>query len=183
VARDKPAAAAVDPVRDPPDKDALLSPCGQYRYWLLRRWDWRYPAVCFVMLNPSTADAEADDPTIKKCCRLARAWGAGGIEVVNLFAFRATKPKVMAAAADPVGPENDAAVAEAAAPAASVVLGWGNSIPRQCRGRVAQVLALLARLGKAPQCLAVTKEGQPQHPLFVKETPPPKLIPYTFARE
>ncbi|MDB5297796.1 MAG: hypothetical protein JWO31_3779 [Phycisphaerales bacterium] len=72
---------------------AVLSPCERYRYVLHRWWDESKPAVCWLMLNPSTADAATDDPTIRKCCGFARAWGAGGIAVVNLFALRATDPR------------------------------------------------------------------------------------------
>src|SRR5262245_19133112 len=88
-------------------KEALISPCGLYRYWLTRTWDNSLRRVCWVMLNPSTADAEQDDPTIRRCVGFARSWGAGGIIVVNLFAFRASDPKALLRAADPVGPDND----------------------------------------------------------------------------
>jgi len=73
------------------ERDALISPCSQYRYWLLRRWSNR-PLATFVMLNPSTADANSDDATIRKCMGFADAWGLGGIWVVNLFALRSTNP-------------------------------------------------------------------------------------------
>src|SRR5438309_1547537 len=85
---------------------ATISNCQQYRYRLSRCWDESLPACMFIMLNPSTADAKVDDRTIKRCMAYARAWGYGKLYVGNLFAFRATKPKNMKAASDPVGPNN-----------------------------------------------------------------------------
>lgn len=86
---------------------AHLSACGAYRYALRRTWDPARPAALFVGLNPSTADAERDDPTTRRCVRFARDWGFGGLLVGNLFAYRATRPRDLRAAAEPVGPEND----------------------------------------------------------------------------
>src|SRR5882724_4976365 len=85
---------------------AVLSDCERYRYALWRRWAER-PAVLFVGLNPSTADALQDDPTIRRCIRFAKAWGYGALYMGNLFAFRATDPRAMKAEADAVGPDND----------------------------------------------------------------------------
>lgn len=91
-------------------KRASISPCGLYRYSLERWWDTSCYARYYIMLNPSTADAEVDDPTIRRCMGLAKRDRFGGIVVLNLFAFRATSPADMKAAADPVGPENDARI-------------------------------------------------------------------------
>src|SRR5712664_2208515 len=87
-------------------RSAGFSCCGLYRYWLRRHWDAELPPVCFVMLNPSTADAERDDPTIRRCCGFSRRWGYGGIVVVNLYAFRTSDPCCLRNAVHPVGPEN-----------------------------------------------------------------------------
>jgi hypothetical protein len=73
-------------------KNALLSPCENYRYWLSRDWDDSLPIVTFIMMNPSTADATIDDATIRKCVGFAKAWGFGRIRVVNLFALRSRDP-------------------------------------------------------------------------------------------
>lgn len=89
------------------DAGAEISSCGLYRYVLWRRWDKSKPRLVYIMLNPSTADASSDDATIRVCCGRARRMGFGGIRVLNLFAFRATKPADLWKAADPVGPEND----------------------------------------------------------------------------
>src|SRR5262249_40146014 len=85
---------------------AVFSTDGRYRYLLTRRVGPGRKSATFIMLNPSTADATADDPTIRKCIGFARRWRCGVLRVVNLFAFRATDPDVLKAAADPVGPEN-----------------------------------------------------------------------------
>lgn len=137
---------------------------GPYRYLLWRRWA-DAATVLFVMLNPSTADARRDDPTIRRCSGFARAWGFGGVEVVNLFAWRATDPRELRRAADPVGPENDRVIAAAAARNHAVIAAWGNHGALGERDR--QVAALLARF--RPRCLgAPTARGAPRHPLYVR---------------
>lgn len=88
------------------EKTAIISDCGRYRYQLGRTWS-DGPIARFIMLNPSTADATEDDPTIRRCISFAKREGAGAISVVNLFAFRATKPADMMKATDPIGPENN----------------------------------------------------------------------------
>ena len=142
---------------------ALFDDSGRYRYRLGRRWADGGPAIAFVMLNPSTADAERDDPTIRRCAGFARAWGFAGMEVVNLFALRATDPARLRRARDPVGPGNDRHIAAAAGGADVVLLAWGNC--GALRGRDRQVVALLA--GLRPACLGVTQSGQPRHPLYL----------------
>ncbi len=87
---------------------------GAYRYSLWREWDSRRPIVAFVMLNPSTADAAKDDPTIRRCASFARSWGYGSLEVVNLFAYRASEPKRLRQTPDPIGPANDDYLVDAA---------------------------------------------------------------------
>ena len=130
---------------------------GPYRYSLTRVWDAVLPVVTFVLLNPSTADAVQLDPTMRRCVGFAKREGYGGMVIVNLYAFRATDPKVMLAASDPVGPENDRVLA---AVTGTVIAGWGaNAKP----ARVAQAARLLPPL----HALAVTKAGHPQHPLYV----------------
>src|ERR1051326_5628436 len=98
----------------PMNPRALFSPCGLFRYRLWRHWTPGMPPLVFVMLNPSTADAEKNDPTVERCERRAKAGGFGGGEVVNLFALRSTDPKALYSAADPIGPENDKVIATAA---------------------------------------------------------------------
>ena len=115
------------------------------------------------MLNPSTATEAANDPTIERCERRSRAMGFGALDVVNLFAFRATRPADLHAAADPVGPDCDRVLLEAAGQAGLIVAGWGVHGARGGRDRqVAQMLT-----GFAVACLGTTKAGQPRHPLYV----------------
>lgn len=143
---------------------ATISPCGRFRYSLGRTWAAGAPLV-FVMLNPSTADADIDDPTIRRCAGFARSHGFGGINVVNLFAFRATKPKDLRAAGWPVGPDNDAHILQAARSAGAVCVAWGDNAAGLQRPLT--VLQLLAGEGIQPQVLDVTARGIPRHPLML----------------
>jgi len=138
---------------------------GPYRYLLWRRWA-EAASVLFVMLNPSTADAQRDDPTIRRCIGFARAWGFGGVEVVNLFAWRATDPRELRRAADPIGPANDRAITLAAARSHAILAAWGVHGALLDRDR--QVTALLA--GSRVRCLAHTGNGAPRHPLYDRAT-------------
>ncbi|OHE90058.1 MAG: hypothetical protein A2213_00065, partial [Lysobacterales bacterium RIFOXYA1_FULL_68_6] len=147
------------------DKAAELSPCGLYRYTLRRTWDRSVSAVVFVGLNPSTADAERDDPTLRRCVSFARAWGYGGVVMVNLFAFRATDPKDMKRARDPVGVFNDGYISEQAQAAGCVVAVWGAG--GRHLNRDLAVMRLLRACGVKPLCLGTTNDGSPRHPLYL----------------
>jgi hypothetical protein len=136
---------------------------GAYRYLLTRRWG-DGAAALFVMLNPSTADDAHDDPTLRRCIGFARRWRLDGVEVVNLYALRATDPRDLFAARAPVGPDNDAAIAAAAARAALIVVAWGAHGERD-PDRVARVVELLRAHRLA--CLGVNRGGTPRHPLYV----------------
>jgi hypothetical protein len=144
---------------------AVYSPCEAYRYALTRIWDVSAPRAVFVMLNPSTATEVQNDPTVERCERRARALGFGGFRVVNIFAYRATDPRVMRAQADPVGPGNDAALVEAAGWGDQIICAWGNHGAHLRRG--AAVEALLRAQGKPLFHLSLTKEGVPKHPLYI----------------
>jgi hypothetical protein len=152
---------------------AELSPEGRYRYALWRVWEPAAPRVAFVLLNPSTADATRDDPTIRRCVRFARRWGYGGVEVVNLFARRATAPAELRTAADPVGSANDEHIRTSAARVARVVLGWGGY--GGCNGRDRAVVDLLGPFAPL-YCLGTTANGSPRHPLYVSGAT--RLRPY-----
>lgn len=88
-------------------KDAVISDCGQYRYLLSRDWESGLQRLVFIGLNPSTADAEIDDPTIRRLIGFSKAWGYGGFDIVNLFALRSKDPKMLCDHDDPIGPLND----------------------------------------------------------------------------
>ena len=152
-------------------KRATVSDCGKYRYTLERVWDETKSSVLFICLNPSTADAEQDDPTVLKIVRYARSWGHGGISIGNLFAFRATEPSNMKAAADPVGPDNNAHLKRLSEASTLTLVAWGAA--GSFRGRDREVLALLSR----PHHLALTIKGAPKHPLYL----PGSLKPQAFS--
>lgn len=150
---------------------AVLSPCGTYRYELRRTWGQGHPCG-WIMLNPSTADAEADDPTIRRCVGFARAWGYAGIVVRNLYALRATDPRVLWSHPDPVGEDNDSFLLDAADEDITVC-AWGAE---GRRGNA--VINALADAGVPLHYLALTRAGMPRHPLYLRSG----LSPIPFAR-
>lgn len=144
--------------------DALISECGQYRYLLRRTWDLNKPRLLWVMLNPSTADADVDDATIRSCIRLSKRWGAGSFEVVNLFAFRSRDPDQLKTAVDPVGKRNDEVIIDALQYCDSVICAWGaKPIARQ---RAQEVMSLIRQYKSVAFIIGKTASGSPRHPLF-----------------
>lgn len=154
-------------------RSAILSADGAYRYELVRVWNEELPRLAWVCLNPSTADGNADDATVRRCVGFAKAWGFGSIVVVNLFAFRATDPAIMRAAPAPIGPENDDRIIAAMAGAERVVAAWGDGAGRRC-GRATDVLQLLAARSDV-WCLGTTKTGAPKHPARLARATPLEL--------
>jgi hypothetical protein len=152
---------------------AVLSPCRAYRYDLWRRWSEDAPYCMFVGLNPSTADETQDDPTIRRCVGYAKRWNYGGLCMVNLFAFRATQPRDMMAAQDPIGPDNDRTLKTLSQGAGMIIAAWGKD--GSYMGRDKQVMALLPHL----YCLKQNKDGSPAHPLYLRgdATPYPLIKP------
>jgi hypothetical protein len=144
---------------------ARFSRCGRYRTTLERWWDRSLPAALFVGLNPSTADAARNDPTVRRCIGFAWSWGYGGLFVANAFALRSTDPAGLLEVDDPVGAGNDAAIRTAAQRAALVVAAWGAGGALHKRG--AAVAAILAGVGPV-WCLGRTQAGFPRHPLYVR---------------
>lgn len=149
---------------------AVISADQQYRYMLTREFgDLCSPdeaqKLPFVMLNPSTADASLDDPTIRRCQRFARRDGHSGIVVVNLYALRSTDPAKLWQHSDPVGPENAIYLTEVAATYRNAVCAWGANAPP---ARVHEVVAIFLRAGAKLLCLGTTNDGSPRHPLYVK---------------
>jgi hypothetical protein len=154
-------------------KSAILSDCGTYRYELRRTWDER-PPVGWIMLNPSTADASEDDPTIRRCMAYARTWGHGGIVVRNLYALRSTDPRALKTHPNPVGPENARYLLRCAGDPYTVC-AWGNNAdPFDVAWYIDMYVAPMADL----RYLALTKAGQPAHPLYLKGD----LLPQKFTR-
>lgn len=153
-----------------PRGSAIISECGHYRYRLTRWLGLQAPLATFIMLNPSTADAEQDDPTIRRCIGFARAMGCGRLAVANLFAFRATKPEDMRLARDPVGPENDEFIdrlaRETAETGGKLICAWGAHGKFKDRDRA--VMAILAASAVEPMSLGETAEYLPRHPLYLR---------------
>lgn len=149
---------------------ATISKCGKYRYALTRYWGGG-PMACFIMLNPSTADASVDDPTIRRCIGFAKREGCGSLVVVNLYALRSTDPTALANHPHPTGPEwrghLDAAIAHTDGP---IIAAWGAH-PGTSR-QATTVLDVLTDAGRAAFCLGKTKDGSPRHPLYVKGDAP-----------
>lgn len=154
-------------------KDAIFSPCRQYRYLLWRRWgeDWEANFAMFIGLNPSTADETKDDPTIRRCIAFAKSWGHSALLMANIFAYRATDPNVMKQQPDPIGADNDRYLLEYANKANVVIAAWGNHGTHN--DRQAKVKALIPNL----HCLKITAAGMPGHPLYLPQT----LKPIKFS--
>jgi hypothetical protein len=153
--------------------EAVYSPCERYRYALTRVWDAGGGKVLFVMLNPSTATEVQNDPTVERCERRARALGFGAFRVCNIFAWRATDPRDMRAAADPVGPANDAAILEGADWADAVVCAWGTHGAHLDRGPAVE--HLLRATGQPLAHLGLSKAGHPKHPLYIGYSVQPEV--------
>ena len=151
-------------------KAAKLSPCGTYRYNLERTWGTEPPLVC-VLCNPSTADAEEDDPTIRVLSGMARRRGYGGILVVNVFALRSTDPAALRGHADPDGPEGDYWLSQAfdRACGGPVLCAWGNIGAGK---RATSILGEIRNHGAHPVAIKLSKEGNPVHPLRQKTGEP-----------
>ena len=155
-------------------------PARVYRYSLHRMWgggslsEWK--TTLWIMLNPSTADENELDPTLRRCEAFSRAWGFDGFEVVNLFAIRSTDPKMLYLVSEPVGQENDRFILQAAYRADKIIVGWGTEKIARERGK--QVMHLLASgLHFHTWCLGTNDDGSPKHPLYIaKHT---KLRRYT----
>lgn len=144
--------------------DAVIDSTGRYRYLLSRVWEESAGTVAFVMLNPSTADATTDDPTVRRCIGFARSWGFGGLLVANLFALRSTDPSELLRVPDPVGPANDDYLLGLRARVSLMVAAWGAR--GTLLGRSAEVRRLLEATGPIHQ-LGLTKADEPRHPLYL----------------
>jgi hypothetical protein len=150
---------------------ADISPCGTYRYRLSRTWGIRTSRdrLLVCMLNPSTADATQDDPTIRRCIGFAKREGCCGLDVVNAYALRATDPKVLRTHIDPIGTKNDVTLFTAGRLYAFCLVAWGSNIDT---ARERDVSRLLSSTGAWLGCLGVTKDGHPRHPLYVRADQP-----------
>lgn len=153
---------------------AMFSPCGKYRYWLRRVWG-EGPFLNMLMLNPSTADENVNDPTISRCIARAVQLGFSGLVVTNLFAFRSTDPVEMKRAKDPIGRGNDEEILNVARCAECVICGWGEHGTHLDRSR--RVVEMLRGYDVSLHALKINESGEPAHPLYL----PYNLTPFPFG--
>lgn len=161
---------------------AVYSKCEKYRYFLARYWDMTKPVLVMIMLNPSTATERQNDPTVQRCETRARTNDYGGLVIINIFAYRATDPKNMRAAGDPVGPYNNKFIKQYLDLSAihdagkyDIICGWGTH--GTFKDRAADVFKMFASHGIAPRAFRWTKGGHPQHPLYLSYKEEPKAKP------
>ena len=142
------------------DKDKI------YRYLLYRKWGNSNKKITWIMLNPSTADETVDDPTIRRCIRFAKQFGATELDIVNLFAYRSTNPKNLYHIANPIGKENDTYIIKSLETSFIVILGWGNH--GKLLNRSKEVISnLLKPYNDKVFALKILKNGEPGHPLYI----------------
>ncbi len=144
---------------------ANFSRCRAFRYALSREWDASGPRLMLIGLNPSTADARNNDPTIRRCIGFARDWGFGRVHVLNLFAYRATYPSDLKAAPDPIGPRNDRWLRRLAGDCDRVVACWGND-----GAFLGRSLRVREMLGERLEVIRLNASGEPAHPLYLPKT-------------
>jgi hypothetical protein len=153
---------------------AVISDCRRYRYTLERAWATAPRYLMWVMLNPSTADAEKNDNTIRRCIGFAKQLGYTGILVGNLYALRATNPKELRTpprGIDAVGPLNDRWLRMLAARTERVICAWGQTGPDKQRWQDVRALLLPHML----YTMGFTKAGQPRHPLMLPNETRPEV--------
>ncbi len=161
-------------IRTAPSTGAWVSSDLMYRYALWRIWDWRLSYLLIGALNPSTAGATENDPTIEKDIKFAKSHGFGGFIKVNAYAYRATDPKELKNIADPVGIQNAFAIKQACGLTDQrALICYGAGAGEQGKWLCEQFLAE----GKLLHALHVTKDGHPGHPLYLKDET--RMQPYT----
>lgn len=157
--------------------EAGISKCGVYRWWLFRRWAASLPLIIWIMMNPSTADHQKNDPTILKVMRYSTKWGYGSVLVLNIYAFRSSKPENLPQAmSKAVGRLNDwwikTMFSFAAKRKIPVVCAWG--VKHEKRGRIVRQLAV--DTGLELLCLEIALNGEPKHPRFLSESLTPTTL-------
>jgi hypothetical protein len=155
---------------------AEFSNCRNWRYTLFRRWNFNTDAkyCMFIGLNPSTADEVTQDPTVTRCCQYAQDWGFDGLCMTNIFAYRATDPKVMKQQDDPVGVDNDKWLIKCGKSADLVVAAWGTHGAYRNRG--VEVMELFDKYQINLHALKLTQDGHPGHPLYLKSSLKPFML-------
>lgn len=151
--------------------EAVISDDQKYRYYLSRKWSEEGKVIAFIGLNPSTADAERDDPTIRRCINFAKSWGGSKLIMGNLYAYRSTKPEILHLVSDPIGPHNDEWLDQIITESDIVIVAWGVHGARHGRD-----VKLLNRYKANLSYLKLTKNGHPAHPLYL----PSSLMPVKY---
>jgi hypothetical protein len=164
-------------------RGAEISDCGLYRYWLTRSWiqAGEQPRVMtFCLLNPSTADAMLDDPTVRRCVGFAQREGCNALRIVNLYALRSTDPQTLWSVPDPVGPRNSQALQETMTSSRLFVCGWGRHARPDGLKHLRWALSHADQCGFTMRlhCLGTNKDGSPKHPLYIKADQP--LVPWVI---
>lgn len=150
-------------------KSAFISECGQYRYELTRTWLTGGKNIAFIMLNPSTADADNDDPTMNRVISFCQKWGFGSVTVGNLFALRATNPKDLYFHPDPIGEQNDWQLQRIIRKSEAVICAWGSHGHYKDRAH-----DVFHKIDKPKYYLDLTIFNEPKHPLYIKGDTLPK---------
>lgn len=159
---------------------ASFSKDEQYRYLLWRKEDMMIstPGRCiFIMLNPSTANARVNDPTVRRCCDFAWYWQYERLIVLNLYAYRATDPMELLKQEDPIGPHNDKIIHAICTydPNDFIVCAWGNSLGQIQENRALEVIGMLLKHDVKLHHLGLNMDGSPRHPLYIAGTTKPTL--------
>ena len=156
--------------------DAIFSDCKKYRYALFRIWDKERGKIAFIGLNPSTADEIKNDSTVSTCIRHAKSWGFGGMIMLNIFAYRATDPKKMKSADNPIGTKNDQAIKKYTGlrEVSKVICAWGNDGAYLNRGR--EVCEAIIERRVVTYAFKVNQSGEPHHPLYL----PKDIVPVIY---
>ena len=156
--------------KDNETRETVFSPCRKYRYYLAQIWDENKPPLYWLMLNPSTADEQINDPTVEGCEQRARKWGYGGSVVLNIFAWRATDPENLKKCANPIGDDNDLWMHKLAVLSQThdVIAAWGEHGAHENRGQA--VLDIFRQKEGRLQALIMNQSGAPRHPLYIKRS-------------
>ena len=146
------------------NRHAVFSPDRKKRYQLHRVWQAKGPLILFIMYNPSQADEQQDDPTLRRVMRFAQDWGYGGLMVGNLYPQVNSNPAAVNTTTRPQK-ENYLHLKTMIAKAQRVVYAWGMGH---------EVPTWLSRLVNEPYVLGLSKKGVPRHPLYLKATTQPE---------
>jgi hypothetical protein len=149
------------------ERSATFSADRVYRYRLGRRWGKGRSVVTWLMLNPSKADENEEDPTIRRCLGFSHDWGFEGVEIVNLFALVSTNPKKLLTHPEPIGSENDQAIFDASIMSSLIICAWGDLKQESMRQRAVRICRELNRRACGLDVLRLTQNGYPWHPLYL----------------